>query len=179
MAGLSTPISEICTQLETLTVVNSDGYTVKPLVRLWNNQLPHIKDGTTYAHPLPAIFLEVLTDIEYKTLGEGFKNSDLGIKIHLIFESYHNNTSWEQDLTVYDLRDQIIQSLTFFKPTSCGGMLFVSESPDFDHDNLYHYTIDFICNFTDSKGSVYDLGLQYEDVEHPENDLVQQYIIKK
>jgi hypothetical protein len=31
------------------------------------------------------------------------------------------------------------------------------EQQDYDHDNIYHYIISFVCNFIDSKGSPYDI----------------------
>jgi hypothetical protein len=35
-------------------------------------------------------------------------------------------------------------------------MIRTGETQDYEHTNLYHYIIDFITNFTDSKGSSYD-----------------------
>ena len=38
-------------------------------------------------------------------------------------------------------------------PDLCGCLMHSSENEDFVHNNIYHYTIDFICGFIDDTGS--------------------------
>ena len=62
----------------------------------------------------------------------------------------------EQDLIIYDLRDQILLAFSQYCPTGCGTLLCLSETQDYDHDNLYHYVMEWKTNFRDSKSSPYD-----------------------
>jgi hypothetical protein len=98
-----------------------------------------------------------VNDATYETIGQGFRSADLSFKIHILHEFYDaQNGTFEQDLLVFDLRDKVIARLSYFEPTACGPLEALTEVQDYDHDNIYHYTIDFVCNFTDSKGSRLD-----------------------
>lgn len=157
MAGIKSVIQDILTRLSTIQVVNQDGQTVNLYSRVWNNHLQKTREAKSYDWPRPAAFVEILTNFE--VIGLGFRSADLGIKIHLIHEFYNNDGTFEQDLGIFDLRDKILSAkigLSQYCPTACGTMNCISEEQEFDHDNLYHYVLNFICNFTDSKGSRYD-----------------------
>lgn len=156
MAGIKQPLLDIMMKLREITVSNGEGQTQPIYVRIWNNQLDDEKDGKLYDFPKPAALVEAITPVEYEAIGLGFRSSDLGIRIHLIHEYYNQDGTFEQDLEVFDLRDQIIAKLHLFEPTACAAMIANSEEQDFSHTNLYHYIIDLVCDFTDSKGSKYD-----------------------
>jgi hypothetical protein len=159
MAGLKTPLQDILTRLATIQVVNQDHNTVNLYARIWNNHLRFAKDGKGYDWPRPAAFVEIVSPVTFDIIGLGFRSADIGVKIHLIHEYYNQDGTFEQDLTIFDLRDQILSAkdgLSQYCPTACGPLNCIGEEQDFDHDNLYHYVLNFICNFTDSKGSKYD-----------------------
>lgn len=157
MAGIKQPIQDILNRLATLQVTNQSGQVMSLAPRIWNNQLAWEKEGKTYDYLKPAVFLEVINAVEYQELGQGFQSADVGWKIHLIHEFYDaGDGTMEQDLVVFDLRDAIVALLSLYEPTACGPLVRTSEGQDYEHTNLYHYVIDFICNFTDSKGSPWD-----------------------
>lgn len=156
MAGIVQPLRDILTKLSTLTVVNGDGGSVALYARVWNNQLKSERDGKLNDFPKPAVFVEIISPVQFQEIGGNFRSADLGINVHLVHEYYNQDGSFEQDLAVFDLRDQIIALLSQYKPTGCGLMVAVNESQDFDHDNMYHFVIGFMTNFTDSKASEYD-----------------------
>lgn len=157
MSGIKQPIQDILSRLATTQVVNPSGQTMNLSPRIWNNQLSYEKEGKMYDFLKPAVFLEVINAVQYEEIGLGFQSADVGWKIHLIHEFYDaQDGTFEQDLAVFDLRDQIVALLSLFEPTACGPLVRTSEGQDYEHDNLYHYVIDFICNFTDSKGSPWD-----------------------
>lgn len=159
MAGIKIPLTDVVTKLRTLTITNGDGSAVSPYVRVWNNQVAYFKEGKMEAYRMPALFVEVVNDANYMILGQGFRSSDLSFKIHIVHEFYDaQDGTFEQDLKVFDLRDQVIANLTSYTPTACGPLNCMSEMQDFEHDNVYHMVLDFICNFTDSIGSKYDAG---------------------
>lgn len=156
MAGIKAPMQDILTQLSTITVTNGDGNNVALYARVWNNQLRSEHEGKLYDFPKPAAFLEIISPVQYQEIGGNFRNADLGINIHLINEYFNGDGTFEQDLAVFDLRDQIIALLSQYKPTGCGLMVCVNESQDYDHDSVYHFVLGFLVNFIDSKGSPYD-----------------------
>lgn len=156
MAGIKAPLQDILAKLATLDVTNGDGSTVKLHSRVWNNQLEREKSGEGYVYPKPAAFVEIVSPIGWQELGGNFLQSDLGVNIHIVTELYNTEGTLDQNLVVYDLRDEIMALLSQYKPTGCGLMRAMGEEPDYDHDNVNHYILTFACNFIDSKASPYD-----------------------
>jgi hypothetical protein len=138
---------------------------------VWNNQLRSERDGQLYDFPKPATFVEIISPVEYQELGQNFRIADIGVNIHLIHEYYNEDGNFEQDLAVFDIRDQIVALLSQYQPTGCGMMVAVNETQDTDHDNLYHFIIGFVCAFVDSKGSPYDVGRGVYVEKDPPTDL--------
>ena len=171
MAGIKAPIQDILTKLATIQVVNSDGNTVELYARIWNNQIETERAGDSYVYPKPAAFVEVVSPVIFEEIGQNLRSADIGISIHLVHEYYNQDGTFEQDLQVFDLRDQIIAALSQFKPTGCGQLVSTGEQQDYDHDNIYHYIISFVCNFIDSKGSPYDLGRGIYIEKEPPTDV--------
>lgn len=169
MAGIRNVMESILTQLATMQVTNNDNTLTTPYIRVWNNQLKLDEDGQIESFPKPAFFLEVTSPVNYEILGQGYRSADIHSRIHIIHEYYNdeNGVTFEQDLQVFDLRDQLIILLTYFTPSGCGPMVSISEEQDMDHKNLYHLIVDFICNFTDSKGSRLDILRNYYTASTP------------
>jgi hypothetical protein len=153
MIGLRKPMEDIMARLKGITVTTGDGHRGEPFVRVWNNQVSHEREGKHYAFPKPAFFLEALPDARYEVIGQGFLSTDISWRVHIVHEFYNGEGTMEQDLDVIDLRDQVTTRLQGFLPSGCGVMTRISEQPDYDHDNLYHYVVEFMCNFTDTTGS--------------------------
>lgn len=170
MAGIKAPIQDILTRLSTLTPLNQDNLTPPLYARMWNNQLKDQAEGKTYSFPFPCSFLELINPTNYNRLGNGIDESDVVWRIHLAHEQLDAmDGTFEQDLTIFDLRDSIVALLSGFKPTGCGSMVRIHEEQDYNHDNIYHYMIDFICGFIDSKGSPFDTGrTDYRDSIPPQ-----------
>ena len=158
MSGIKQPITDLLTLLRTIPVTNGDGYNVAPVVRIWNNQITRIKEGQQELFPMPAFFVE-LSNVPFENIGQGFRSGDLAFKIHIAHECYDaQDGTFEQDLPVFDLRDKIIAYLSGERLTGCGPLESTGEAQDYDHDNIYHYIVDFTCNFTDSIASKEDTG---------------------
>lgn len=156
MSGIVTPLTDLLAKLSTLDVINQDSNTVKLYTRVWNNQIRYEEDGQLYNFPKPACFVEIVSPATFEVLGEGYRSCDINFRIHLSHENYNNEGTFEQDLLIFNLRDKVIALLTGYKPTGCSPLNAMSEQQDFEHRNVYHYIIDFVCNFTDSKGSRLD-----------------------
>lgn len=159
MAGIKQPIIDIMAKLQTVTVVNGDGHPVPLRARIWNSQVRHEGEGKYIDYPKPAAFLEVINGVSWQNLQGGYSTADIGWRIHIITEQFDaGDGTFDQNLTVFDLRDQVIGILSLYEPTGCGPLEKRSEEQDYDHTNLYHYIIEFVCNFIDSKGSKWDQG---------------------
>ena len=156
MPGIKAPLQDLLTRLTTLQVVNGDGNTVSLYTRVWNNQIRYETDGTLYNFPKPAAFIEVVSPATFETVGQGYQSCDVNFRIHLSHENYNNEGTFEQDLLIFDLRDRVRALLTGFKPTNCGPLNVIAEQQDYEHDNCYHYILDFVTNFTDTTGSKLD-----------------------
>ena len=156
MAGKKDVFQSIATKLSSIQVVNQDGQTVALYVRKWNNQTKRESTGEYISYPKPAAFIELVSPVQYEELGQGFRDADLGINIHLVHEFYNQDGTFEQDLMIYDLENQVLVALSLFKPTGCGPMVCKTSSEDNDHDNVNEMILGFVCNFTDSKGSPLD-----------------------
>lgn len=159
MSGIKQPIKDVLAKLALLTVTNGDGSTVNPYVRVWNNQVAYFKEGKMEAWPMPAFFVEVVNSPVYENIGQYFRAADLSFRVHIVhWFTDAQDFTFEQDLLIFDLRDKVVSNLTAFTPTACGPLNCMSEMQDFTHDNVYELTLDFVCNFTDSIGSKYDVN---------------------
>lgn len=171
MAGIKDAMKDVLALLKTIPITNGDHTATTPYVRVWNNQLMRLlanQGAQVEAFPMPAYFLEIMNGPRYEIIGQGYRDADLVFRIHILHEYYNANadvdsagTEMEQDLLVFGLRDQLIATLTYFTPAGCGPLTCIVEEQDFDHADVYHYVCDFICNFTDAKGSRLDIGRTY------------------
>lgn len=165
MAGIKEPILDILNRIKTIPVTNNDGSSFVPTVRIWNNQVAFLTaegGAKIEVFPCPAFFVEVVNNPVYEIIGQQFRSCNVGFRIHIVHEFYNaQNGTFEQDLAVFDLRDKVLGYLTAFRPTACGPLECMAEGMDYEHTNIYHYIVEFVCNFTDSKGSKYD-------ADHPE-----------
>jgi hypothetical protein len=149
MAGLKQPLNDMLALCGTVPGIQ--------YVRVWNNQLSMERAGKLYDYPKPAIFVEIVSNPVYQELGQYMQDTDLGFRLHLIHEYYDaQDGTFEQDLVVFDLRDAINRTVTSVMMTACGPLVKRTEGQDYDHDNLYHYIIEYTCSFIDSTGSPLD-----------------------
>lgn len=180
MPGIKDAMKDVLALLKTIPITNQSHTVTTPYVRVWNNQLARLlqNEPDLEAFPMPAYFLEIANSPQYEIIGQGYRDADLSFRIHILHE-YYNTVSdidsegveYEQDLIVFGLRDQLISILTYFTPAGCGPMVCVVEQQDFDHPNIYHYVCDFVCNFTDAKGSRLDTGRTFYTASVPPTTL--------
>jgi len=172
MAGIKAPLQDVLALLASMPITNDDGSATTPYVRVWNDQLKLDENGEMESFPKPAYFVEPMSPMIFEVIGQGYRSCDVNWRIHIVHEYYNDadGVTYEQDLKVFDLRDQVLALLTYFTPTACGPMTCVSEHQDTNHKNLYHFELDFPCNFTDSKGSRLDELRNYFITKQPPTD---------
>jgi hypothetical protein len=155
--GLKATIQDFQTKLATIQQATPDGVTTDLFNRMWNNQIEQLRAGAIEAIPVPCTFLEpILTQSQHAAIGQGVCAFDILFRVHILHSHYNTEGSFEQNMLVFDLRDKIVRTLNRFKPVMCSQLDKVSEGLDFDHDNIYHYIIDFNCHFVDLTGSDQD-----------------------
>lgn len=142
-------IQSILAQLKLLTAIQ--------FVAVWNNQFAMDEKSDMYTFPYPCAFLEVVA-IEYNELGSGVQEADVTIRIHLGHESLDaGDGTMEQNLLVFDLRDQLVENLSYFRPTngttSGTNLVKIRESHDYNHTNVYHMSIEFKFGWVDLTSS--------------------------
>lgn len=160
MSGLKAPILAVKNQLKTLTVLNGDGQSVTPFVKVWNTQVKKEMDAKTYDFPKPAYFIEVRNDVIFEQAGIGYRSADLLFRIHIVQDwlDAGNETDMDEDLAIYDLRDQVNGVLSMFRPTGCTELQGTADIQDFNHEKVYEYVLEYICNFMDDTMSPYRPG---------------------
>ena len=150
MASLiKTAINDILTRLNTVTGAM--------FVAVWNNHASRLMDGSGYSFACPAVFVELETLGEAGRLGGGMTSQDYIIRIHLLHQELDAaDGTLDQNLNVYDWRDDIKAKVTGMKPTNFSNLMFMNELQDYEHSNLYHYILEFKAAFVDTKGSPID-----------------------
>ena len=116
-------------------------------VRLWNNQVNLWDKGEQIPFQMPAVFID-FPQLEWSQIGKGKQNSQLLTRLYIVFESFITAEN-EEDLDVFDLRDEVYLAVQDFKPTQSGKLQRVAESTDPNHTNLYVWTMDFRSTYTD------------------------------
>jgi hypothetical protein len=169
MAGIKPAIEDILTQLKSIVDANNSPVFAK--VSVWNNQLKYDQLGKYVAIPKPAVFIEVVSGVEYNQLGQGVQSADLGVKIHLIHEYYDSQDGdFDKNIVVYDVRDTVVNGLSYFVPAGCNELIRIGEEIDYDHDNLFHFVISFVTNLIDKTVHDYVQTKNYV-IKQPPTDL--------
>lgn len=149
MSGIAAPMLDILNLMLTVPGVKH--------VNIWNNQIKDEDKGKIYDFAKPALFLEQIQHPAYEELGLGLQTADMGWRIHIAHEFYDDQDgNFERNIPVMYLRDDVVATLSHQWPTACGPLVKKTEAQDPNHTNIYHYVVDFVCNFIDSKGSPYD-----------------------
>jgi hypothetical protein len=119
-------------------------------VRLWNNQVEFSEAGEQILFTYPAVFID-FPNIPWKQGGKGTQRTDEEFFIRLHICSENTNTSeGEEDLAVFDLRDQVYLAVQDFKPTQSGKLMRSNEGMDTKHTNVYEWIMDFKATFQDT-----------------------------
>ena len=116
--------------------------------RKWNNQLALIiQDGGARSQmfPMPAVFIAFKTN-EIQQLGEGRQMFYVDFDLHILdWQMDSGDGNFEQNLTVYDLKDKVFQAIQKFQPgltdtaVPVGSCIRISEQEDNDHNGVYHF----------------------------------------
>lgn len=167
--GIKESILAYKTQLASIQVTNGDGNAASMYVAMWNNQIERKKAGTGYDYPTPASFLEVQFS-EGTSIGMGATSYELTLRIMLEYQHYNTENSFDEDMTVFDLKDKVHRKMNMFKVANCSPLCIGNPTMDYNHDNTYLCVMEYKTHFIDYTGSMYDYdgGVYIEDtIENP------------
>jgi hypothetical protein len=138
-------ITDLKAKLTSINVVTADGITTPLFTILWNNQIEYLKQGQTLALPNLCAFIEIIVDSSNAVGGRSYNvESDLSINIHLLHTHYSTESMHDENLLVYDFRKLVMDKLYDFKANNMVATFDkVGETMDFEHDNLYHYVLNY------------------------------------
>lgn len=119
-------------------------------VRLWNNQMTLLEEGQQIPFQVPAVFID-FPEITWLQGGKGAQRTAEGfvVRLYIVFESFATAEN-EEDLAVFDLREDVYLAVQDFKPTQSGKLMRVAERTDTNHTNLYIWVMDFSSTFQDT-----------------------------
>lgn len=147
MPKIKQPILDVCNRLKS-------NVPALQTVRIFNNQIEWERSGKYPNYMKPAAFVEPLADMQWEAIGEGYTTADVVFRIHIVHEFYDaGDGSFEQDLAIFDIRDSVIEALHLYEPTGTGMLSKILERPDYQHDNLYVYIVDFMAHNVDDAGA--------------------------
>lgn len=127
-------------------------------VDIWNNQVQYMRDQTIEAIALPAIFVEVLFT-EGAHDGEQMTTRQCQLRLHIVMEKLNTEGTFARNLVIYDMRDVVLQWFSKWHETNYGypydftPFQYTGESPQYDHDNLYEYVLEFSTMFSEVMGN--------------------------
>ena len=130
---------------------NLKNITKAKYFNVWNNQVEYMNKGDEWQFPLPAIFIEIENPQDKDQLIGGTTTTTLRCVFHIVYEFYNGqDATFEQNLGVFGIRDELVSLFYFFIPSSCGAMQFISESQDYNHNNITHYTVIFNMQYIEN-----------------------------
>lgn len=166
--GIKETIESILTQLNTITVTNGDGGSVAPFVAVWNNQTEKRLAGTYFDYTTPATFVQIALS-EGIPMGMGVTGYEMEATIMLEHFYLNADTTLDQNLIIFDLRDKVHRVLNGFVPTNCTPLYDSGDVHDHQHNNTYLMAMVYKCFFTDATATQYDpaMGYSYATLTNP------------
>jgi opacity protein-like surface antigen len=118
-------------------------------VRLFNNQFDMSNNDDTEKNiespfPYPCAFIQFMGDNPASSGGFGAKRLDVQVRILIGFESYIL-----EDLVVFDVAEELQVALENYKTDGMTGLIYKGQNMDYNHDNVYVYSIDFSTQYSD------------------------------
>lgn len=132
-------------------------------INIWNNQIEMAKDKENkgYAWNTPAAFIEIVLG-ETRMLGAGvISYPECRIVLHLASRKLNEpKLGMDRNLDVFSDRDEVVRKFNGYSGIRrASALMLAGEEQDFEHTNLYEYTLNFRTSFIDTTGSLYDENL--------------------
>ena len=133
-------------------------------VDIWNNQVQYMRDQQLEAVRLPALFVE----LQFSNGGhdaERMTAREVQVRLHIVMEKMNAEGYFGRNTDIYDLRDLVLQYFSKWHTSTAGNQYdftpfqYTGEQPQYDHDNLYEYVLEFSTTFSQVLGNYQDTQL--------------------
>jgi hypothetical protein len=119
-------------------------------VRMFNDQFNQTEEGSIYEIPYPFVLIEFDDAQEIHQLGGGYQLYDpVTVRLH-IGHVQIISANQEENLSVFDLKDQIFQAMQKFEPAGAVAFVRTSETRDYQHTNIYHFIQEYKTNYIEA-----------------------------
>lgn len=130
-----------------------------PLIKhigVWNNQVEYIQNAKDYSFSLPACFIEFPISTPTDGVGNNVQVFDpLDITVHIVVEKLDNiDGTMEKNFDAFTTKNQVYAGMQLFKTPGSGVFNRISETPDNDHNNVYHYLQVYRTTWVDQSQSL-------------------------
>ena len=121
-------------------------------IAVYNDQLGLVDDRNSASYDYPAVFIEMVTDIPARSVGNGVQLYEpLDIRIHIVYQQLDSQLgTLDENLDVLDFKQTVYQNLQGFEPNGASTFFRVSEVQDYQHTNIYHYIVTFRTTYLDA-----------------------------
>ena len=138
------------------------GEVIVKFAQVWNNQVKHIQaelEGTiaegmpNYAFPLPAVFVELISQHPILQNGNRIQSYDeLIVRIHYVHEFYNATKEgfMDEDFLIFEQTQRLYAMLQGFEPDGAVAFVRVAETEDTTHNMIYHFIQDYKTNLVDN-----------------------------
>jgi hypothetical protein len=154
MIGFKQTILELKQALD-VDVVNQDGAIAKLWLALYNGQPEREKDGSGYTYKKPALFIEPIFS-DGLPIGNGASSYELKFKLLLQIEHLNSEGTFDENLSIFDLKDKIHRVLNSLKLSNCSPLFQSNKVIDVNHGNQYLAVLEYSTHFIDLTGTIYD-----------------------
>lgn len=122
-------------------------------IHVFNNQFELTENGQIYSFPFPCVFIEFQNDQPVQQLGNGIQiYQPLIIRVHIGHNQYDAaDGTMEQDLNVFDLKQQVFSALQKFEPAGAVMFIRTNETQDTNHTNIYHFIQEYTTSYVDQQ----------------------------
>ena len=158
--GINDSIQDVMNALEGIAVTTPDGVSGYIFSGRWNNQVEREKDGTGYAYPKPACFVETKID-NGQPVGMNATAYDVTFRALLVHELINDEGTLDTANAIFPLKSKIHRVLNGFKPSYCSPLISVGVDLDHNHDNVYLCVMEWSSTFIELTGTTSDPDAGY------------------
>ena len=132
-------------------------------VDIWNNHVQFMRDQTLEAFPMPALFVEVLFS-EGGHDAEQMTTRQVQVSLHSVMEKLNAEGYFARNTDIYDYRDLVLQYFSKWHVSTAGNLYeftpfqYTGEQPQYDHDNVYEYVLEFSTMFSQVLGNYQNIN---------------------
>lgn len=113
--------------------------------------------NSNYSFKTPSFFVEIILGTGVSWNDDFTSYPEALLKFYLINTVLHSGDDMEQNLKIFDIRDQTVAAFKNSQISWCSDPILVEDEMDYKHGSIYKYKLSFKTNFIDSKGSIYDV----------------------